>query len=441
MPVLAGLLYWLRILRRPMDARLKRRHVGASILVTLGAVVVVIWERARPPGLANSYFWGEVAGVLVVYLLTWSLLLATRAQWIEPWFGGLDRMYLWHKRCAIAAIPLLAPHVLVTGTAPHKTPSRVGLALGVLSMFGLLALVTVSLPRASRILHLGYERWLFLHRLTGLFLIVGVLHGLSVDLVIGSSRLLWAIFAAVGTVGVAAYAYDELLMRGRVPAAQYTVVSVDYPATDIVEMRLAPTGPSIRPAAGQFIYVHVGGDGGWREHPFSVAGTDADGQLRLSIRTRGADTRRMHAELVPGLPATVTGPYGMFDFTLGGARQVWIAGGIGVVPFLSWLQALTPEDRYSIDLFYTVPTEADALYLPELLAASERLPTVRIHPVFSRTEGHLDGAAISDAIGPIPAHLHAFLCGPVGMVEALSRDLRRNGVPRDYIHAEHFSFR
>jgi hypothetical protein len=66
-----------------MDARLKRRHVGASTLLTLGAMVVVVWERARPPGLAGSYFWGEVAGVVVVYLLAWSLLLATRAQWTE----------------------------------------------------------------------------------------------------------------------------------------------------------------------------------------------------------------------------------------------------------------------------------------------------------------------------------------------------------------------
>jgi predicted ferric reductase len=193
--------------------------------------------------------------------------------------------------------------------------------------------------------------------------------------------------------------------------------------------------------AGQFIYLHVGGDGAWREHPFSVAGIDADGQVRLSIRTLGADTRRMHAELAPGLPATITGPYGMFDFTLGGDRQVWIAGGIGVVPFLSWLEALTPENRYDIDLFYTVPSIADALYLPELLAASERLPGLRIHPVFSRTQGHLDGTIIANAIGPLPAGLHAFLCGPVGMVDDISRDLRRNGVPRDYIHAEHFSFR
>jgi predicted ferric reductase len=149
----------------------------------------------------------------------------------------------------------------------------------------------------------------------------------------------------------------------------------------------------------------------------------------------------MHDQLQSGSPATVSGPYGMFDFTLGGERQLWIAGGIGIVPFLSWLQALTPKDQYSVDLFYTVPSEADALYLPELLAARERLPGIRIHPVFSRKQGHINRQQISAALGSRAGDVHAFLCGPLGMVETLRRDLRRCGVARECIHAEHFSFR
>ena len=41
--------------------------------------------------------------------------------------------------------------------------------------------------------------------------------------------------------------------------------------------------------------------------------------------------------------------------TVGSRRQVWIAGGIGVVPFVNWLTTLKPNDDYSIDLFYSVP--------------------------------------------------------------------------------------
>jgi predicted ferric reductase len=441
MPVLVAILYWIRILRRPMDARLKRRYVGEFAIGFGAAALITLWINVRPRGFENSYFWGELTGVMAIYLYSWTLLLATRARWLEPLFGGLDRMYLWHKRSAIAASMLLFPHALITGSAPHKTANQTGLTLGVVSLLGLLVLVIVSIPRAGRILRLPYERWLFLHRVTGLFVVIGVIHGLSIDQIIGASLLLKLVYSAIGAVGIGAYTYSETLMRRRIPKADYTIATVSRPADEIVELTLTPTGPGVRPQAGQFIFLSIGGDDAWREHPFSVAGTTPDGGLRLSIRALGRDTRRMHARLEPGLPAIVTGPYGMFDLTLGGPRQLWIAGGIGVVPFLSWLQALTPDDGHSIDLFYSVPTEADALYLPELRAAGLRLPAVRIHPIFTRTQGHLTGATLAAQIAPLTLDEHVFLCGPTPMVEDLTRDLHRQGTPREYLHFEHFSFR
>jgi predicted ferric reductase len=441
MPIIAAILYWIRILRRPMDARLKRRYVGEFALGFGAAGVLTLWWDQRPSGFSSSYFWGELAGVMSVYLFSWTLLLATRARWLEPLFGGLDRMYLWHKRSAVAATLLLVPHALITGAAPHQTANQTGVALGVVSLFGLLLLIIVSIPRAGRILRLPYERWLFLHRLTGLFVVIGVLHGLIIDQIIGASLPLSVVYSIIGAIGIGSYAYSELFMRHRIPRADYTIATVDRPAQDIVELALTPAGPGVRPHAGQFIFLSIGGDDAWREHPFTVAGTTPGGGLRLSIRALGRDTRRMHARLEPGLPAIVTGPYGMFDLTLGGVRQLWIAGGIGVAPFLSWLQTMTPDDGHSIDLFYSVRAEADALYLPELNKASERLPAVRIHPFYTHDQGHLTGAVIAASVEPLDGTEHVFLCGPTAMVEDLARDLRRRGTPREYLHFEHFSFR
>jgi predicted ferric reductase len=131
----------------------------------------------------------------------------------------------------------------------------------------------------------------------------------------------------------------------------------------------------------------------------------------------------------------------MFDFTVGSRRQVWIAGGIGVVPFLNWLTTLKPKDDFSIDLFYSVPTEADAAYLPELTALSSELTFVRVHDVFTRSEGHLTVDRIMGAIHSPSVDMHVFLCGPPAMVQDLTRDFRKRGVPRDFIHAENYSFR
>jgi predicted ferric reductase len=102
-------------------------------------------------------------------------------------------------------------------------------------------------------------------------------------------------------------------MRRRSPHADYTIESIDRPSDTVLDLRLAPVNRVVGPHAGQFVFLRIGGDDAWREHPFSVAGTSPDGHVRLTIRSLGRDTRRMHARLEPGLPATVTGPYGMFE--------------------------------------------------------------------------------------------------------------------------------
>ena len=440
--------YGIVIARRPLDARLKKRHVGPLVMATVGVMLYLAWDWLRPSGISTAYLLGEFAGVSAVYLMTWALVLATRLRWLEQWFGGLDRMYFWHKRGALWAMVLIVVHILVTGRGssgadPHQAAqlAQTGRALGIVSALGLLGLVAVSLARVSRILRLHYERWLFLHRLTGLLVLVALVHGWALDRILGGSTPLKAVYVTIGAIGMVAYAYDELVLRRRAPLADYTVDRVERPAPGIVDVTLTPTGPTALPVTGgQFVYVRVGGNRAWREHPFSVAGTGADGSVRLTVRALGRDTRRLYADLREGLPATLSGPHGMFDHTLGGERQIWIAGGIGIAPFLGWLTDPNGTSPRA-DLFYCAPTAEDAPFLPELTAAAERLPGLRFHPVFTRTNGHLTAGEIQATAGPLAPHTHIFLCGPASMVASLTSELHRQGIPRHYLHAEHFAFR
>ena len=437
----------LRIARRPLDVRLKKRSAGPLAVAALGVVLYLCWDWLRPTGTSISYVLGEFAGVAAVYLMTLSLILATRLQWLEQWFGGLDSMYFWHRRFALWGMLLLVPHILVTGHghAAARTGTQMtqtGDLLGAISAIGLFALVAISLARVGRILRLPYERWLFLHRLTGLLLASALVHGWILDRIIGGSAALRAIYIVIGATGMAAYGYDELVMRWRAPRAGYTVKSVQRPAPGIIDVTLAPTGPDPLPVrGGQFVYLRVGGGRAWREHPFSVAGALPGRSVRLTVRALGRDTRRLYDDLRAGLPATLQGPHGMFDYTTGGARQIWIAGGIGIAPFLGWLSEADRGILARVDLFYCTPTAADAPFLPELTAAARRQPALRLHPVRTRSEGRLTVAKIQDTAGPLATDTHVFMCGPVAMVADLSTGFRSNGIPRDHLHTEHFAFR
>jgi predicted ferric reductase len=343
---------------------------------------------------------------------------------------------------------LLFPHWLVTGRgAPAPTPAQatrtdqLGAVLGQVSLLALIALVLISIPRIGKILRLPYERWLFLHRLTGLFLAMGLVHGLTLDRIIAGSWVLKAAYLVIAVAGIAAYAYDELFMRTRAPSADYVVTAVTRPAPDIVELQLSARGPGIEVTPGQFVYLHIRDGQNWHEHPFSVAGTNAERQLRLTVRVAGRETARLHTSLRTGASATVSGPYGTFDHTLGGPRQIWIAGGVGVAPFLSWLPTLTPAAPATVDLFYAASAPADAVYLPELQDAATRLPNLRVRPIYSRVDGRLTANTIAQHIGGLQPDIHVFLCGPPGLVKDLRRGLRQHGIPRAHIHAERFAFR
>jgi predicted ferric reductase len=440
--------YAVRIARRPLDVRLKKRYAGPLTAAAVGVVLLLAWDRLRPTGISNGYFLGELAGVSAVYLMTLALVLATRLAWLEQWFGGLDRMYFWHKQYALWSIPLLAAHILLTQTAPENlAPDRAtqlahtGLVLGVVSAACLLVLVTVSLARVGRLLRLPYERWLLVHRLTGLLVLIALVHGWALDPVIRVSAPLRVLYVAVGVIGVAAYGYDELIRRRREPRADYVVHRVERPGAGITDVTLTPTGPVALPVTGgQFVYLRIGGRLGWREHPFSVAGTSPDGSVRLTIRALGRGTRSIYADLREGLPATLTGPYGMFDHTLGGPRQIWVAGGIGIAPFLGWLtQADDALPR--ADPFYAVPSADEAPFLAEITAAAKANPGLRVHPHYSRTDGLITADRIQALAGPLTGDIHVFLCGPAAMTRNLVRGLQAQGIPKEHLHSEYFSFR
>ncbi len=425
-------------------------HIGVAALVTVAIANIVLWVAARPAGEPAGRFLGELCGAEAVLLFSCALVLATLLAPIERAFGGLDRVALWHRRAAVAGVVLLIPHVILVSSAPDRYATSLGHALGDVALVGILVLSVWALApglRAARwpgivqrMARATYERWLTAHRLTGLFVIAAVIHGAIVDPVLHRSAVLRLVFLIVGGLGALAYLYRELLARYFVPIYDYTVAEVRRPNKTALVVALAPVRKSLSFAPGQFVFLALGGAGGWERHPFSVSSAPNDRRVELTIKASGDYTRELYDGLRPGVPAKLAGPFGGFDYRQGGRDQVWIAGGIGVTPFMSWIRSINGNFDRAVDFYYSVAHAGEALDLDEIRAVTNRHPSLRLHLVCADTDGKLTPDAVIHALPP-GATPWVFMCGPPPMMNAFSAGLHRLGIAKSRIRWEQFGVR
>lgn len=185
---------------------------------------------------------------------------------------------------------------------------------------------------------------------------------------------------------------------------------------------------------------------------FSIVSSPTEqGRLQFAMRTRGHYTKAL-ARLKPGDIVTVRGPYGGFIFNTHRDHQtVWLAGGIGITPFISMARYATATDvANQIDLVYSCQSQDDVPFGEELRSLEKANPNLRV--TFVIGDGPVDklhGARVEKGrISPemlqrIPAVAAAettfLICGPPPFMKAVNSTLRSQGVPARYIMTEAFS--
>ena len=135
--------------------------------------------------------------------------------------------------------------------------------------------------------------------------------------------------------------------------------------------------------------------------------------------------------------ARVHGAFGTFLADRPAAPQLWLAGGIGITPFLALLRAGPLSQRTT--LVYLYRAEADAAFLQELRALAERDPHLSLQALATGNEPSDVNAFLPDAVKL--AGVECYLCGPPGMLAAVRQSLHARGIQPRHIHFENFGFR
>jgi predicted ferric reductase len=417
---------------------------------TLPAGVHPLWQ-ARQEGMYLS-------GLLSIALMSVSMLLATRPAWLEAPLGGMDRVYRTHKWAGLLAGLFAILHWLIEmaddilkstigreGRLPKEKFAGVLEALrdlaedmGEWAFYAIVAMLLVALWK-----RFPYRPWRFLHRAMPVLYLMLAFHAVllaPVDYWQQPAGWLLALLLAGGSYGAGRSLLGSI---GRQRRAVGEIVAVDQPAPGLttVRCRLQHGWRGHRP--GQFAFVTFDADEG--AHPFTIASADrGDATITFQIKALGDYTGQLAGRLQAGQAVRVEGPYGRFDIARLNrqAQQIWVAAGVGVTPFLAWLEALQREPSAApvADLHYCTRDRDGDPFVDRLEALCATLPNVRLQVHGGRQGQTLDAAGLMQGKQPAQRS-EIWFCGPVGLAEALKDGLRRSWRGRTAFHQEAFEMR
>jgi predicted ferric reductase len=422
----------------------------AWVLVGLPLLPVLLWRMipdiaGMTSTTATLRLLALHAGLLGYVCFALALVLGARFAFVERAFVSLDRMYRFHRRLAAAVAALLVTHVvlMLVSVAASGTPVTTVLRPdpGWRVFAGVVAVVAfacvISVTTFARLRH---EPFLRVHRLFGVVFAAGALHALRVPAFVAQSRWLSAYLGLVTVAAAVAWVYRSGLGRTLVRRHFYEVAAIRRVRPDVTEVTLVPLEQPLLFEPGQLVFIGVDDDAVTREqHPFSITSAPGDRELRMVVKAVGDFTGGL-PDVRPGSMVRVEGPYG--GFWRGGRayrRQVWIAGGIGVTPFLSIARSLD-DDAYDIDFFYCTEDVQSAVFLDELYAIADHHPRLRVISVRVDSLGFLTADDVRAVCGDL-SRIDIFMCGPPAMIDALTTQFTAQGVSRDRLHYEDFRLR
>tara|TARA_R110000824_G_scaffold401738_1_gene614311 strand:+ start:3234 stop:4589 length:1356 start_codon:yes stop_codon:yes gene_type:complete len=388
---------------------------------------------------------GVAVGAMAVVAMSQTLILATRPSLLEPLFGGLDRMYRIHKWLGISALVLMILHDQFEPdfdrTVQETNLGDFASDVGEFAFNAFLALIAISWFRRLPFIRLEipYQLWRFSHRFMGVFFAIVVFHQFFVDMPSVADPSLSRLLNIFGIAGLVAWVHIEFIAP-RLRRRKFTVSAISRHA-DTTALTLTPDGRAMRWRPGQFAFISAPDAGLSEPHPFTISSAPRpDGTLHLSIRALGGWTRRLPDALREGMRVEVEGPYGRFDFRTGGTQQIWLAGGVGITPFLAWAESLTEAEQRKIHLVYCVRTPKDAIELETLRAAALRTAQFSFEVIATAQDGRLTAERLSGSV-PFPVReADLWFCGPTGLKNAILKDLKASGQTPRRVRYEHFAF-
>ena len=194
--------------------------------------------------------------------------------------------------------------------------------------------------------------------------------------------------------------------------------------------------------AGQYVTITTHGlehlDVRSQFRDFSIASSPLQkGEFSVAFRVSQSPFKHVLLSCPIGAVFSIDGPKGVFTQPDEPDQPLnFIAGGIGITPFLSMLRFGTGMAlSRRITLYYFNHSMESAAYLPELTQCAQTMPSFTLY----HTVGHMTDAAIIQAVQESSANARWYIAGPPAMVAHAQMVLRTQNISDRLITSESFT--
>lgn len=374
-------------------------------------------------------------GALSMSSMAITLILAARWRIVDHVMGGPDKSYGAHRWLGFFALGGALGHwataeTFGAGVVPLLAES--GESVGRYAAMGMLLLTCAAMARA-----IPYHLWKASHMLMGPVFLLAAYHTFFVASPLAVGVAPWTLMALVSAVGL--LAWGQTLLRKSELTRLVTIEKVTpFDGGVDVTFRSDKPLPAFRP--GQFATIAHN----WTRaeaHPFTIAGGDETSR-RFVIRAAGDWTDEFVSTVNVGDQFRLGRGVGRFLPRVRAQRteQLWVAGGVGITPFMAALERMKPDSNARVSLIYCIRSRESAGAMADVEHHAARLPQVDLYVLNDMEGDRLTPARLTQIMREMSSDAQVYLCGPEGlkmMVTTAWETLGKTG----RIHSERFDFR
>ena len=391
------------------------------------------------------YLLGKLAGLMGFLFLSLLIFSGDTARFFDRFFG-MDKIIKFQRKFAVVTMIFILSHpfffiLFSKSVLPYIIPnfSVIPLALGIMSFY-----IFIIVMIASKIYkRISYAIWQFIHILTYILFFFSLYH----DFNWGSDssswfvRVIYLILLVLIIIGIIYRTNYKLKQRY---AGKFYVKEIKDETKDTFTLVLKPEKPFLF-KAGQFVFLRLNKDKLYARHPFTISSSPKENELRFTVKLTGGFTKAL-SELKRGEEIIVDGPFGIFTIEDYDKDLVFIAGGVGITPFMSIIRDKIEDNKtQNIILLYGSKTKEGIIYREQLDSIKKdwfrKVYILSDNRSFSKTygyeTGHLNKEIIKKYVKNINNSLF-YICGPESMKNNVKKILNKLRVNKQNIIIEDF---